>query len=454
MPTTADDPTHMRDPAGPTNWIVQAQQDGSRQSYANAFLQAIGAPLTNNNRALLLAIMQNEGTTARYNPMASTWGAPGATDFNSVHVRNYADVASAIAAQVTQWRKVFPQIVGALMGDNAASVLGSSEWNSYSGNATGSYQSRLAGNFRKFSGDPNAGNGLVGTTGSSSGSPTDSAGMASSAYHQYQFLTGDPDIGSLLQQLGSGAIDDATFLNEVQNTKWWKTHSGSARSWQQLQNSDPASYQQQLNSYSRQIVEIAQQNGVGLDIPAILKLANQWGAEAWAPQDATNAILGYTSAGHVSGGLAYDQEQIRQAAGQYGIKLDDRQAYDYAIGIGKNQQTLNGIAAGFAQQARQLYPHLAQQLDQGFTLQQLAAPYINTAASTLEIDPSSVDLSNPKWSRALAMHDGKSVRQMTNYEWTQSLMSDSMYGFKHTQGAQAAGASLAHTFDGVFGVGV
>lgn len=61
-------------------------------------LRAIHAKGSAENRRLLGAWARAEGGSARYNPLNTTEPWPGATDYNSVHVRNYRSGADGIAA--------------------------------------------------------------------------------------------------------------------------------------------------------------------------------------------------------------------------------------------------------------------------------------------------------------------------------------------------------------------
>ncbi len=61
-------------------------------------LRAIHAKGVRENRRLLAAWARAEGGTASYNPLNTTEPWPGATDYNSVHVKNYASGPSGIAA--------------------------------------------------------------------------------------------------------------------------------------------------------------------------------------------------------------------------------------------------------------------------------------------------------------------------------------------------------------------
>ena len=53
----------------------------------------MGAPLTDRNVYFLVAWMDMEGTSAKWNPLATTTRGSGASDFNSVGVKNYPNDA-------------------------------------------------------------------------------------------------------------------------------------------------------------------------------------------------------------------------------------------------------------------------------------------------------------------------------------------------------------------------
>jgi len=69
--------------------------------WANDFLARLGMPPTSENVRAVVAWQQAEGTAARFNPLATTQGGfDGATNFNSVGVKNYASYDDGLAANV------------------------------------------------------------------------------------------------------------------------------------------------------------------------------------------------------------------------------------------------------------------------------------------------------------------------------------------------------------------
>lgn len=72
----------------------------SRHDFAVDLLRAINAPLYNGNIVAILAWIQAEGGNAKCNPLNTTQPATNASDYNSVHVKNYTNYSVGLAATV------------------------------------------------------------------------------------------------------------------------------------------------------------------------------------------------------------------------------------------------------------------------------------------------------------------------------------------------------------------
>lgn len=78
-------------------------------------LAAIKGKGSDTNRELLAAWAKAEGGRARWNPLNTTQWMPGATDYNSAHVRNYRTPADGIkATAITLTNGYYPGIVSDL----------------------------------------------------------------------------------------------------------------------------------------------------------------------------------------------------------------------------------------------------------------------------------------------------------------------------------------------------
>jgi len=105
-------------------------------------LRGIGAPVTQNNLALLRAWQQAEGggtaNNANFNPLNTTQGAKGASSINSVGVKSYRSAQQGIQATVqTLLNGYYGPIIAAMRNDAhpnvTASAIAKSPWGTGSG---------------------------------------------------------------------------------------------------------------------------------------------------------------------------------------------------------------------------------------------------------------------------------------------------------------------------------
>ena len=76
----------------------QGQDSVSYGEWAHAFLRVMGAPVCHENLVVTIAWQAQEGTTAAWNPLATTHRMDGSTDFNSVGVQNFRSLEQGLQA--------------------------------------------------------------------------------------------------------------------------------------------------------------------------------------------------------------------------------------------------------------------------------------------------------------------------------------------------------------------
>ena len=101
--------------------------------------------------------------------------------------------------------------------------------------------------------------------------------------------------------------------------------------------------------------------------------------------------------------------------------------------------------------AKQRYGHLSELIDQGVTLEDLAANYRSSAAKLLEIDPNQIDMSQGDYEVALSFGEEGKKRAMTTGEWEKLLRTDARYGWEKTENAKTEARSLASNIAQAFG---
>jgi len=118
---------------GSANLSLQSGSAGRFGSaFARSLLATINAPQTAANIASIEAWARREGGGGANNPLNTTLGMPGATDFNSVGVKNYASMSVGIIATArTLLGGNYADVVAALKSGNGLcgrSFSGLSTW--------------------------------------------------------------------------------------------------------------------------------------------------------------------------------------------------------------------------------------------------------------------------------------------------------------------------------------
>jgi hypothetical protein len=154
-----------------------------------------------------------------------------------------------------------------------------------------------------------------------------------------------------------------------------------------------------------------------------------------------------------AGTIQNTASQLGQTAQNYGVPLSDQTAFQWAQKINEGLATSDGFNAYAIDQAKTLYPTLAQHLNQGMTVRQLAEPYLQIAGQTLGVDPNSLELTDPRWTAALQSRNAQGQIQgpMSQLEWQQKIMTDPQYKYAESANGQQAGLELAQNLAKTFG---
>jgi hypothetical protein len=102
-------------------------------NFATDLLNGLGLPTSAQNVAAINAWHQAEGGNAAFNPLNTTQGAPGASNYNKVGVKNYTSYQEGLQATLQTLKNGhYGNILGALKAGNdamaVANAVGSSPW--------------------------------------------------------------------------------------------------------------------------------------------------------------------------------------------------------------------------------------------------------------------------------------------------------------------------------------
>jgi hypothetical protein len=111
--------------AAPAEIRDLAAKDPKETAWALDLLGRLGMPKTRENVRVMVAWQLSEGTEAAFNPLATTRDHPGATDFNSVGVKNYPDYAAGMQETIEALHNgLYDHILAALAQGNDANAVG------------------------------------------------------------------------------------------------------------------------------------------------------------------------------------------------------------------------------------------------------------------------------------------------------------------------------------------
>jgi tail lysozyme len=266
-------------------------------------------------------------------------------------------------------------------------------------------------------------------------------------------LIGVPELKKLLDQAIAQNMPVADFQNEIQNSKWYKTHNDATKRLFALRFSDPAEYKTQLTQAGSTVQTLAAQMGVTLHGTEQADLARKYIEGGWDQatlQRALGADINFKNGDRspLTGGYAQAYDQLKQNFAAYGVPVSDLTLRYRAREMVSGIQTLDTYKQLALSSAKSMYPSLAGQLDSGLTVKDIADPYIQQMGNLLEIDPQTIDITDPTIKRALqgsvVNTGGKSTATSTPlYQFEQTLRADPRWA-KTQNATDTMSTSLVH----------
>ena len=267
----------------------------------------------------------------------------------------------------------------------------------------------------------------------------------------------DPVVDKALGQLARQEIDGTRFDAMVRSSQWWKNTNDFIRQWDLKERTAGSTAPKEIADRVQMMRDYAlAEFGVSLPPESVQSFARE--SLRQGMQDAVwkNGVGSIIVKGDNLGAI----DQLRSGSvGQTLRKINADYGYDASPDF-INKSISNVVTGAMTtasyrdevlKQVKALYGQdVGQLLDQGYTISDVAQPYMNVAAKTLEVDR--VDFSDPKFRAALDFTDQSgNRRRMTLAEWESRLRSDSQYGWSKTDQAKNLAREAASTILKAFG---
>jgi hypothetical protein len=147
-----------------------------------------------------------------------------------------------------------------------------------------------------------------------------------------------------------------------------------------------------------------------------------------------------------------DINELMTIAKNYGYTPGDITTQMESILTGKPYNGVILTKDGFTNMAKQqaigMYGHLKDRIDAGSSLEDIFAGYRNRIASTLELDPKSIQITNPLYARVLGTAE---TGQMSLADVDTLVKTDERYGYQYTKKANKDSLSIGTALAKMFG---
>lgn len=271
--------------------------------------------------------------------------------------------------------------------------------------------------------------------------------MAASYGLSYAFMNSDPSIKKMFDSAVSENWTDKKFQAEFRNSDWWKSNSDTARKALQMKASDPATWSFTLDANKQKALMVAAEIGAAIPGSALDQLAENMAMTGMSDESLRSLLADYidfTSNQNLNGQAGMYAQSMRKYADDMGVDVSQQAVKNYATLMIKGMSTQDDYKNFVNEQATSAFPAFAQQIKGGQTMRNIANPYVQMMAQTLEVNPNQLSLRDPTIMSGLngLDRDGKPVGRTLN-DFQQMLRGDPRW--RSTQQAQDKAMNIGNS---------
>lgn len=220
-------------------------------------------------------------------------------------------------------------------------------------------------------------------------------------------LRSNPELSKLFDNAVKGSWSSQRFVAQLRNTGWYKTHGEAARQNEVLKGADPAEYKRRLAASRASVADAyLAMYGQAPNAALLNSMTNTAFGYGYSDAEVHDMIgksfnVAQQMKNGIGGTLGEAERQIRTAIDDYGLDMGEpwiaRQLNYVATGRTDATATANYLR----QQAVSKYSAYKDQLEAGMTMKDIAEPFRQLMAKTLELSDKSINISDPTIQKAL-----------------------------------------------------
>lgn len=277
---------------------------------------------------------------------------------------------------------------------------------------------------------------------------------------QYGFALSVLNSNSELSRLFNRAVRETwtpdRFIAQVRGTTWYKKNSESERAAQIQKAADPASYQQGLQQVKARVRLLATEYGAVVNSNILNRISSMAYTQNLDDNQLRRQLANYVkfTDGRLIGQAGQAEREFRSYADAMGIGVSNAWIKTRASRVVRGSTTVEDALSELTQKASSRYPQFKDRFKAGETLEDIAAPYKQSVADILEINPEAIKIRDKIIQKGLSAptESGKPPREMALWEYEDTLRRDSRW--KYTDNANAQMADVASTLGQFFGKSV
>ena len=219
-----------------------------------------------------------------------------------------------------------------------------------------------------------------------------------SNYGYFASFLNDPEMRKVLFDAARNTWDEGNLYAAVTQTSWWQNTNAAARTWQKLQNEDPAEARRLVGQTAATVQNRARSLGLPLSGGQIAGIAATATQNGWTDAQTIDHLVQNVNWNTIEGGdLTAQRDNVKAIAGDYLVNVSDQTAQNYAARIASGELTAAGVQSIMLKQAKARFGWMASELDQGATVKDFFMPIRDTIARELEMATEDIDLMDSKW---------------------------------------------------------
>lgn len=232
-------------------------------------------------------------------------------------------------------------------------------------------------------------------------------------------LRSAPELSKLFDRAIAGGYNQARFIAELRNTKWYQSRSESVRQAEVLSKADPAEYKRRIQQATSLIQDqYYQLTGRRMGDNTALRLAGNAFRFGFNESEVRDLVAGTFNSARlmkagIGGTLGEAERQLRAAADDWGMDMSETWFKNTLNHIAYQHTDVAAEVNKLRQLAKSKYAAFADQIDQGVSVKDIAEPYRQLMAKTLEVSDKSIRV-NDKMIQGALMYAPKSAAEGAN----------------------------------------